>query len=327
MTDSPSDRPGSDQAPEPVEAAEQSEPTALSILTDFTPVPRRFNRGDVWTEEVQRTFIAVLADCGSVEAACRFVGRSPASAYRLRRHPLGAGFAAAWQAAVDFGMKLLEDFAMDRAINGVEVPVFLNGGEVVMRRHHNENLVMFMLRNRASDRYDRARSLNAIDARMLARLKQQWREEWEREAQEREDEEEQEVRDSIDRFLDRMSHNRRANMSPAQREREIAAQAQARADEAAGWSAGMPYGDYAEEAARLLPRMIAEVEAEWPPLPDWAWEEPEGEEADADEAPALPPPVEEAEAEPGACPEPSRGEPSRGEPSGPRVRSLKDEGW
>lgn len=317
MTDTPFDRPDSDQALEPVEAAEQTEPDALSILTDFAPVPRRFNRGDVWTEDVQRTFIAVLADCGSVEGACRFVGRSTASAYRLRRHPLGTGFAAAWQAAVDFGMKLLEDFAMDRAINGVEVPVFLNGGQVVMRRHHNENLVMFMLRNRASERYDRARSLNAIDARMLKRLKQQWRAEWEREAREREDEEDKDTFASIDRFIDNMRANRLAHMSPAQRERQIAADAQARADQAAGWQPGMAYREFAAPAAELLPAMIAEVEAEWPELAPWAWDEP----ADEDEAAtALPSP-------PAGKEKPPEQTEQQEKPGEPRIRTIKDEGW
>jgi hypothetical protein len=165
-------------SPDP--AAAQAE---LASALDFAPVPRRFNRGDVWTEEVQRAFIETLADCGSVEAACRAVGRSPASAYRLRRHALGAGFAAAWQAAVDFGIRRIEDYAMDRATNGVEVPVFAYGDKIATRRVYNDQLTMFMLRSRLPERYcdGGARALNAIDKRVLARLKKQWREEWEEE--------------------------------------------------------------------------------------------------------------------------------------------------
>jgi hypothetical protein len=190
------------------------EPDGVPLaLPDFTPVPRRFNRGDVWTEELQRAFIEALADTASVEAACRLVGRSPASAYRLRRHPLGEGFAAAWQAAIDLGIRRIEDNAVDRAVNGVEVPVFIHGGEVVTRRVYNDRLAMFMLRNRAPERYcaGGARALSAVDRRMLTRLKQQWRAEWEQERAALDHEEEQETLDSIDRFLEDMRERRAAN--------------------------------------------------------------------------------------------------------------------
>ena len=184
-------------------------------LPDFTPVPRRMNRGDVWTEQVQRAFIEALADTGSVETACRIVGRSPSSAYRLRRHPLGAGIALAWQVAIDIGIGRIEDYAMDRALNGVEVPVYYHGEfKGTMRRHH-EALVMFMLRNRLPHRYcdGGAKSLNAIDKRVLARLKQEWLAERMRE----EDEDEQDVLDGLDRQLETMRLNRWNNMSPRAR--------------------------------------------------------------------------------------------------------------
>jgi len=75
-----------------------------------------------------------------------------------------------------------------------------------------------------------------------------------------------------------------------------------------------------EEAAALLPRFIAEIEAEWPPLDPLAWDEPEEDEEEADacpepgrsELPALPPPAAEKEPE---------------ENGDPRERSLKDEEW
>lgn len=190
---------------------EPAEPA--QTLPEFTPVPRRFNRGDVWTEQVQRAFVEALADTASVEAACRLVGRSPASAYRLRRHPLAGEFAAAWQAAVDLGIQRIEDYAVDRAVNGVELTVLAHDGTVHTRRVYNDQLVMFMLRNRAPERYcaGGARALSAIDARSLARLKKQWRAEWERERMLQEDEEEQETLDSIDRFLEDMRERRLAN--------------------------------------------------------------------------------------------------------------------
>ena len=134
-----------------------------------------------------------------------------------------------------------------------------------------------------------------------------------------------------------MARNRKANMSPAQRAAEIAAKAQGLADGAAGWRCGEPYRPYAEKAAELLPQFIAEVEKGWPELPDWAWDAP-------DDEPTAPPwgngPVPDASdpiwqtgvgsGQPGpkALPAPDEveGEPDA-PPSGPRIRTIKDEGW
>ena len=99
-------------------------PSPLPALTDFTPVPRQFERAEGWTPEVQRAFIDWLADLGSVTEACRLVGRSTTGAYRLKRHPEAGEFAAAWARALAFAVGQAEDNAIDRAINGVEVPIF-----------------------------------------------------------------------------------------------------------------------------------------------------------------------------------------------------------
>src|SRR5688572_29268541 len=107
---------------------------------------------------------------------------------------------------------------------------------------------MFMLRNRAPERFAAgggARALNAIGQMELTRLKRQLREQWERERWARDAEQQEEAIESVDRFLENMARNRRGNMSPAQREREIAAKAQERADKAAGWGPGLAYGEFA----------------------------------------------------------------------------------
>jgi hypothetical protein len=46
-----------------------------------------------------------------VRAACRRVGRSECGAYQMRRHPEGAEFRAAWDAALDLGVRRIEDDA------------------------------------------------------------------------------------------------------------------------------------------------------------------------------------------------------------------------
>jgi len=121
-------------------------------LVDFDPVPRRY-RQDGWTAERQRAFISALADTGSVKHAAARVGMSSEGAYYLRRQPGAEGFATAWLAALDHGIRQLEDIALERAIHGVERPVYSYGKVIGSRRVYNDRLLMFMLRNRAPDRF------------------------------------------------------------------------------------------------------------------------------------------------------------------------------
>lgn len=151
-------------------------PVPAGELPKFTPVPRQTSRHDGWTPERQRSFIEALADTGSVEAACRAVDMSQPGAYLLRRQPGAESFREAWEKALDLGVQRIEDVAMDRALNGVEVPVYSYGKLVGTRRTYNDRLLMFMLRNRAPGRFadGRAKGLSAVDQMQLDRIKKQW---------------------------------------------------------------------------------------------------------------------------------------------------------
>lgn len=181
-------------------------------LPDFTPVPRKYNRHDGWTPDRQRRFIEALADSGSVKRAAHAVNMPPEGAYLLRRHPKGGEFRAAWEAALALGVQRLEDVAMERAIHGVEVPVYHFGQIVGTRRVYNDRLLMFLLRNRAPERFaaDGAKALSAVDQALLARLKREWRAEWEAVRAETEERSEAEIYASINRKLNdmrgRMTH-------------------------------------------------------------------------------------------------------------------------
>lgn len=158
-----------------------------TTLPDFTPVPRSKDRSNGWKPEVQRAFIEALADTGSVSDACRRVGRTTVGAYHLRRHPEAGEFRAAWEAALDLGMRRLEDALTERAIHGTAVPVFCFGNLIGHRTVFNDRLGMFMLRNRLPQRYGAgggAKGLSGLDKQRLKRLKKQWREEWQRERDE-----------------------------------------------------------------------------------------------------------------------------------------------
>ena len=65
----------------------------------FHPVPVG-PRKDGWTPTRQAAFIGLLAQTRSVEGACRAISMGRESAYRLRKRPGAAGFAAAWDAAL-----------------------------------------------------------------------------------------------------------------------------------------------------------------------------------------------------------------------------------
>ena len=156
-------------------------PTAPPVgeLPAFDPVPRQRIRHDGWTEQRQRGFIEALADTGSVKDACRAVGMTTVGAYALRRQPGAESFRAAWDAALDCGVRLLEASMMDRAINGVEVPVLSAGKSFGTRRVFNERVALLILQSRMPEKYgmQRARAMSGLDKQRLARLKAQWREE------------------------------------------------------------------------------------------------------------------------------------------------------
>lgn len=70
---------------------------------------------------------------------------------------------------------------MERALNGVEVPVYSYGKLVGTRRVHNDRLLMFLLRTRAKKRFGEDGRMNLADRSALDNLKRQWRKQWDRE--------------------------------------------------------------------------------------------------------------------------------------------------
>jgi hypothetical protein len=291
----------------------------LTALTDFAPVPRQYMRHDGWGPDVQRTFIDFLADTASVSEAARRVGRSASSAYRLRRHPEGGEFAAAWAAARALAIELIEDYALDRAANGVEVPVFAYGDKIATRRVFSESLVMFMLRNLAPERYcsEGARALSALDQRKLESLKQQWRAEWEAERERAETESEAETGDFVE-AIKGMHVKWWAQLGPRTRAAYIhfrrleRIEGRAWLDEEEDLDAAMAaaeaeyrevFADDGRSRAKLLGEVCSLGDDETCPEVD-----------EGDEIGDYPPPPPD---------DPTPEAP----PAGPRIRTLKDDGW
>lgn len=93
-------------------------------------------------------FLRVLAAEQSVSAAARSVGMSRQSAYRLRNRLKGEPFDIAWEAAFQHGYDALHQAALERALHGIEVPVYHKGEVVGTRRHYDERLTTFLLARR-----------------------------------------------------------------------------------------------------------------------------------------------------------------------------------
>ncbi|MDB5724758.1 MAG: hypothetical protein JWQ16_1512 [Novosphingobium sp.] len=201
------------------DSAEPAPPA--QILPQFAPVPRAMKRHNGWKPEVQLAFIEALAETGSVKAACRQVKRSDHGAYLLRRHPDAEEFRRAWDAALDIGLRRIEDVAMDRALHGHEQPVYSYGKLVGSRTVFNDRLLMFMLRNRAPERFGAglnrgagAKGNNAIDEMKLARLKKQWQKEYAAQIATKSLKRSEDVIETINAKLERMRESWLAEMSP-----------------------------------------------------------------------------------------------------------------
>jgi hypothetical protein len=93
-----------------------------------------------WTPESRARFLDHLAGKGNVRAACKRVGLSREAAYRLRRRdPL---FARGWAAALVKAHDACVEVLAERAIDGVEEPVFYRGEQVGMRRKYDSRLLL-----------------------------------------------------------------------------------------------------------------------------------------------------------------------------------------
>lgn len=123
---------------------------------DWVPVLKK-RRHDGWSPQRQRAFIEALADSGSVTYAARTVGMSRQACYELRRSPGAENFDRAWEVAIHASSRQLIDIAFDRAINGIEEPLFDKEGQRIACRHrYNDRLLMFLIRAHAPEQYRHA---------------------------------------------------------------------------------------------------------------------------------------------------------------------------
>lgn len=116
------------------------EPLALSAPEPETRPPH-----DRWTAAKMAAFLRQLSATHSVSAAARSVGMSRQSAYRLRSRLKGGAFDLAWDVAFHHSYDNLAHAALERALNGVEVPVFHKGEQIGTYRKFDERLTLRLL--------------------------------------------------------------------------------------------------------------------------------------------------------------------------------------
>ena len=93
-----------------------------------------------WTRERKARFLDHLSVKGNVRAACARVGLSPEAAYRLRRRD--EEFARAWIAALGLARARSEQVLADRAIDGIEEPIYYRGELIGTRRKYDTRLLL-----------------------------------------------------------------------------------------------------------------------------------------------------------------------------------------
>jgi hypothetical protein len=89
----------SQMADAPAGQEAQHDPEIIALL-EFEPVPRKRIVEGGWTPELQREFIARLAEHGSPGRACEDMGKNLTGMTKLYRSPLAASFRAAWHGAI-----------------------------------------------------------------------------------------------------------------------------------------------------------------------------------------------------------------------------------
>jgi hypothetical protein len=116
------------------------------VSQDAPPAPEIIeHKRRRWSTDVQSTFLRALAKTHCVAKAARVAGVSRSSAYRVRAELKGEAFDLAWQAALTCGLDALADTALERAINGVEVPHFYKGELIHTSRKYDERLTIALL--------------------------------------------------------------------------------------------------------------------------------------------------------------------------------------
>jgi hypothetical protein len=125
----------------------------------FYPAPSLRARHNGWSPRRQADFLGLLAETGSVKAACERVGMSREAAYKLRRRAGGESFAAAWDAALGAPARKITHADLDPTAGSGPIRVTMVDGRYLgMAQESDDSAYLAML-----DRWDRI-TANRVDS-------------------------------------------------------------------------------------------------------------------------------------------------------------------
>ena len=96
------------------------------------------------TKRQRSIFLDILGHTGNVSAATRAANISRKMAYSLKLSD--PAFAEEWQLALEDAMDDLEAALRNRAINGVEKPIYYAGKECGRQRNYSDTVGMYILK-------------------------------------------------------------------------------------------------------------------------------------------------------------------------------------
>ncbi|WOE74901.1 hypothetical protein [Alterisphingorhabdus coralli] len=121
----------------------------LPPLDQPPPTRKQLWASRQWTPKKMMAFLSMLSATHSVSAAAKSVNMSRQSAYRLRAKLKGQPFDIAWETAFRHGYDELAQAALERALHGVEMPVYYQGEKVGSYRKYDERLTIALLSMRS----------------------------------------------------------------------------------------------------------------------------------------------------------------------------------
>jgi hypothetical protein len=122
--------------------------TDRSLPTEPPPDCPPARRRNGWSTELIAVFLEELRATATVSDACRAVGKSRSSAYRLYNREDAGHIRAAWDEALRAATRVLADTAFERAVKGTREDVYHEGELVGYRTRHDNRHLQWMLRVR-----------------------------------------------------------------------------------------------------------------------------------------------------------------------------------
>lgn len=100
----------------------------------------------------QVKFLRAYAQCANITEACKSIGINRENHYAWLRAKNGR-YAAAFAKAQERAADVLEDAAIDRAVNGKERPIYQMGRLVGSERQYSDHLMTFLLKGMKPEKY------------------------------------------------------------------------------------------------------------------------------------------------------------------------------